>query len=208
VGTVLKQADRILEDEELLDAVYTALGQRHPQSGTRGRKGFPAEVVLRLMVLKHVWNWSYETLEREVRANLVYRSFTRLGDEKMPDAKIMGRWGQALGPQVLKTVHERLVQIARQEKVIVGRKSGTIRPHPGTCRGGRRVLLGGERIGGDTDGREATLDSEPLNKKSEPDTSATEAVVQERTEVAHGIRRPNQLTQTPARIGPLSLSRQ
>jgi hypothetical protein len=27
-------------------------------------------------------------LEREVRANLVYRAFTRIGDEKVPDAMV------------------------------------------------------------------------------------------------------------------------
>jgi hypothetical protein len=47
-------------------------------------------------VLKHVQNWSYDTLEREVRANLVYRSFTRIGDEKVPDAKTLARLGQVV----------------------------------------------------------------------------------------------------------------
>jgi hypothetical protein len=51
--------------------------------------------VIRLMVLKHVRGWSYESLEREVRANMVYRMFTRIGAEKVPDAKTMGRLGQA-----------------------------------------------------------------------------------------------------------------
>jgi IS5 family transposase len=55
-----------------------------------------AEVVLRLGILKHVRNWSYDTLAREVRANLVYRAFTRIGDEKVPDAKTLARLGQAL----------------------------------------------------------------------------------------------------------------
>jgi len=41
-------------------------------------------MVLRLLVLKH--NWSYEVLEREVRANLVYRDFTHVGGAKTPDA--------------------------------------------------------------------------------------------------------------------------
>jgi transposase, IS5 family len=58
-------------------------------------------VVLRLLTLKHIRNWSYEELEREVRANLVYRDFTHVGGGKMPDAKTMGRWGLVLGPQVL-----------------------------------------------------------------------------------------------------------
>jgi IS5 family transposase len=36
-------------------------------------------------------------LEREVRANLVYRDFTRVGGAKTPDAKTMGRWGLVWG---------------------------------------------------------------------------------------------------------------
>jgi transposase, IS5 family len=42
---------------------------------------------MRLLILKHVRNWSYVVLEREVRANLVYRNFTRVGFAKMPDAR-------------------------------------------------------------------------------------------------------------------------
>jgi transposase, IS5 family len=61
-------------------------------------------------------------LEREVRANLVYRDFTRVGGEKVPDAKTMGRWGIALGPAVIQQIHERIVQIAQAEKVVQGRK--------------------------------------------------------------------------------------
>jgi hypothetical protein len=34
-------------------------------------------------------NWNYDTLEREVRANLVDRAFIRIGDEKVPDAKTL-----------------------------------------------------------------------------------------------------------------------
>jgi transposase, IS5 family len=42
-------------------------------------------------------NWSYDVLEREVRANLVYRAFTRIGDEKVPDANTLARLGQCAG---------------------------------------------------------------------------------------------------------------
>ena len=115
-------ADAVLDDEEILAQVYEALANRHPQSRRRGRPGAPAEVVLRLLVLKHVRNWSYAVLEREVRANLVYRSFTRVGGGKAPDAKTMGRWGMALGPQVIKQIHERLVQVARQDQIVTGRR--------------------------------------------------------------------------------------
>src|SRR6266545_8344160 len=67
----------------------------------------------------------YEALakrHREVRANLVYRDFTHVGAAKMPDAKTMGRWGLALGPAVLKQVHERIVTIAREQGVTAGQR--------------------------------------------------------------------------------------
>lgn len=118
----MKHADEILDDEDIINTVYEALRRRHPQSATRGRMGTPAEIVIRLMVLKHVRGWSYEILEREVRANMAYRMFTRIGGEKVPDAKTIGRLGQALGPEVVETVHRRLVGIAREKKVVRGRK--------------------------------------------------------------------------------------
>jgi IS5 family transposase len=118
----MEAADQVLADEEMVTAVYEALGKRHPNSRSRGRQGTPAEVVLRLLVLKHIRNWSFEVLEREVRANLVYRDFTRVGSGKVPDAKTMGRWGVAVGPEVLKQVHDRVVTIARDKGVIAGRR--------------------------------------------------------------------------------------
>jgi transposase, IS5 family len=95
----MPHADIILADDEIVHAVHQALVKRHPKSLRRGRPGFPAEVVLRLLILKHVRNWSYQDLEREVRANLVYRDFTRIGSEKVPDAKTMGRWGRLWAPR-------------------------------------------------------------------------------------------------------------
>jgi transposase, IS5 family len=90
----MRGVDELLEDDAILNAVYEAQGRRHFQSRTRGRHQTPAEVVLRMLILKHVRNWSYETLEREVRANVVYRSFCRIGMEKVPDAKTLVRLGQ------------------------------------------------------------------------------------------------------------------
>src|SRR5215471_6695592 len=118
----MKHADEVLADEDIEMAVYEALAKRRPKSRSRGRRGTPADVVLRLLILKHIRNWSYEQLEREVRANLVYRDFTRVGGGKMPDAKTMGRWGAALGPKVLKQIHERVVKVAREKGVTAGRR--------------------------------------------------------------------------------------
>jgi transposase, IS5 family len=118
----MKIADEILDDEELIEPVYEALRRRRPKSATRGRKGTPAEVALRMLALKHMRNWSFDTLEREVRANLVYRVFTRVGAEKVPDAKTLARIECALGPEVFQKVQSRMVGIAREKKAVEGRK--------------------------------------------------------------------------------------
>ena len=54
----MHSADQVLDDASLLATVYDALAKRHPQSRTRGRRGTPADVVIRLLVLKHIRNWS------------------------------------------------------------------------------------------------------------------------------------------------------
>jgi transposase, IS5 family len=118
----MRAADRLLEDDELLTQVFEAQGRRWKKSRTRGRRQTPAEVVLRLMLLKHARNWSYEVLEREVRANLVYREFTRIGTKKVPDAKTLGRLGQVIGAEVVHQLHTRVVQLAVEKGVIQGRR--------------------------------------------------------------------------------------
>ena len=118
----MRQADQLLDDDQLIDQVFEAQGKRWKYSCTRGRLQTPSEVVLRLMILKHVRDWSYQTLEREVRANLVYRAFARIGGEKVPDAKTMGRLGQAVGAEVVAGLHRRIVELAVENNVVQGRK--------------------------------------------------------------------------------------
>jgi IS5 family transposase len=75
-----------------------------------------------MLLLKHIRNWSFAVVEREVRANLVYREFTRVGAAKVPDAKTLGRQARALGPEIVKQIHERMVALALENKVIQGRR--------------------------------------------------------------------------------------
>ena len=92
----MRHSDAVLEDAGLVEIVCQALSKRCKKSKTRGRKGTPADVVLRLLALKHMFNWSYDEMHREVRANLVYREFTRIGGGKVPDDKTMGRLARQL----------------------------------------------------------------------------------------------------------------
>jgi IS5 family transposase len=118
----MRHADQALEDEALLLIIQQELAKRHKKSKTRGRPGTTAEVVLRMMLLKHFRDWSFEDLTREVRANLVYREFTRIGGGKVPDDKTMGRLARQLGPAAVEQLHQRVVEIAVEKKVVTGRK--------------------------------------------------------------------------------------
>jgi IS5 family transposase len=75
-----------------------------------------------MLLLKHIRDWSFADLEREVRGNLLYREFTRVGAEKVPDAKTLGRLAQALGPEVIEKIHARIIALAHERAVVQGRR--------------------------------------------------------------------------------------
>ena len=118
----MRHADQALNDDQLLEIVQKELSKRLKKSKTRGRPGTTAEVVLRMLLLKHMRGWSFEDLTREVRANLVYREFTGIGGGKVPDDKSMGRLARQLGPEAIQKLHRRMVEIAGERKVVEGRK--------------------------------------------------------------------------------------
>jgi transposase, IS5 family len=118
----LRKIDTLLEDEAVIEVVAQALEARWPQSRRRGRPGTPAEIVIRMLILKHLFDWSFDDLEREVRANLVYRAFTRIDADEVPDAKTILKIAQALGPEVIEQLHHRVIDVAKRAGVTHGRR--------------------------------------------------------------------------------------
>jgi IS5 family transposase len=118
----MRHADEALNDDQLLEIIQEELSKRCKKSKTRGRPSTPAEVVLRMLLLKHMRGWSYEDVTREVRANLVYREFTGVGGGKVPDDKTMGRLARQLGSEAIGQLHRRTVAIAQEKKVVAGRR--------------------------------------------------------------------------------------
>jgi IS5 family transposase len=116
----LRRIDTLLDEADVLEPIVAALEGRWAQS--RRRPGTPADVVLRMLLLKHLYRWSYDTLEHEVRANLVYRAFARVGGGAVPDAKTILKIARALGPEVIAQVHARIVALAVARKVTRGRR--------------------------------------------------------------------------------------
>ena len=118
----LRRIDTVLEDEAVIEVVAQALEARWPHSRRRGRPGTPAEVVIRMLILKHLFDWSYDDLEQEVRANLVYRAFTRIDAGEVPDAKTILKIAGALGPDVIGHLHRQVVEVAKRAGVTRGRR--------------------------------------------------------------------------------------
>ena len=75
-----------------------------------------------MLVLKHLSDWSFDECEREVRGSLVYRAFCRIDGERVPDAKTLIRLAHVLDGPMLTHLLERLVAIARQRRVVHGRR--------------------------------------------------------------------------------------
>jgi len=118
----LRRIDQLIDDEALIEVIAEAMERRWPQSRRRGRPGTPAEVVLRMLVLKHLYRWSYAELEHEVRSNLVYRAFARISCDVTPHAKTILKIARALGPDVIAQLHQRVVALAIAAGVTKGRR--------------------------------------------------------------------------------------
>ena len=118
----LAHLDRLLDDDELFNLVKADLLKRHPNSGRCGRHSTPVEVILRMLIVKRLYNFSYEQTQRFVNESIVLRQFCRLYLEKVPDDTTLIRWANVIGPETVASLNDRAVQLARSLKVTRGRK--------------------------------------------------------------------------------------
>jgi len=121
----LAALDRLLEDDVLFQRVKADLACRYPNTPTLGRHSTPVEVILRMLVVRRLYDWSYEQTEHFVSDSLVLRQFCRLYLKPVPDDSTLIRWAGLIGPQTLTEVNERVVALARSLKVTRGRKLRT-----------------------------------------------------------------------------------
>jgi IS5 family transposase len=119
---VLAQLDTLLDDDTLFQAVKADLAKRFPRTLSDGRPSTPVEVILRMLVIKHLYNWSYAQTEHWVSDSLVLRQFCRVYFERAPDATTLLRWANLIQPATLHQLHDHVVDLARQLKVTRGRK--------------------------------------------------------------------------------------
>jgi IS5 family transposase len=119
---VLVHLDRLLEDDALYQQVRADLARRYRLTLAHGRPSTPGEVLLRLLVVKHLYLWSFAETVKRVADSLVLRWFCRLYFRRAPDATTLLRWARTLRPTTLQTLLDRVAVLAKQAKVTHARK--------------------------------------------------------------------------------------
>jgi len=119
---VLRRLDGLLEDDPLFQHVKGDLGRRYPHTLDHGRPSTPVEVILRLLVIQHLYTWSMGETVRRVADSLVLRWFCRVYFRRVPHATTLERWAALIQPQTLVQLNDRVVVLAQQAKLTQGRK--------------------------------------------------------------------------------------
>jgi IS5 family transposase len=119
---VLTALDKLLDEDALFGAVKGDLSQRYPKTLVTGRRSTPVEVILRMLVVKHLYGWSYEQTEQWVSDSLVLRQFCRVYLAKVPDDTTLIRWAKVIKPSTLHSLLDHVVELAQRLKVTKGRK--------------------------------------------------------------------------------------
>lgn len=118
----LAQLDQLVDDDALFQRVRADLARRYPKTTTRGRHSTPVEVILRLLVVKRLYDWSYEETAHFVGDSLVLRQCCRRYLQPVPDDTTLIRWANLIGPGTVAALNDRVVDLARSLKVTRGRK--------------------------------------------------------------------------------------
>jgi IS5 family transposase len=125
MDTQLAHIDQILGDDELYQMVRRDLEQRHPLTQWTGRPSTPVEVILRMLVVKHLYGLSYEKTEQYVKDSLVLRRFCRVYLEAVPDHSTLNKWALTIRSETLQALNVRVVKLATELRVTSGRKLRT-----------------------------------------------------------------------------------
>src|SRR5215471_5918751 len=122
IDPVLNRLYELLDDDQVYQQVRNDFGKRYRYTLVHGRHSTPVEVILRMLICKHLHQWSYQETQEQVDQNLILRWFCRLYWAQVPDESTLVRWANTLRPETLHALNDRVVELARQAKVTRGRK--------------------------------------------------------------------------------------
>ena len=121
----LKKIDVYLEDEKLYRLIRDDLSKRYPKTKETGRNSTPVEVVLRMLVVRRLYSYSYEETVERVQDSLSLRQFCRVYLHDVPVDTTLIRCANVIQPKTLEKFNERIIELAVERKVTRGRKLRT-----------------------------------------------------------------------------------
>jgi IS5 family transposase len=121
----LAAIDQYLEDEELFQLIRTDFSKRWKNTLLTGCNSTPVEVVMRMLVVKRLYGYSYEDTVRIVSDSLTLRQFCRLYLNTAPDDKTILRWNNLLRRETLEKFNTRVAELAAKHKITKGKKLRT-----------------------------------------------------------------------------------
>ena len=122
----LQQMSEVLDQlPEVTELVHADLVRRGVKPN-KGRKGMPAEQVLRAVLVKQMNGWSYQELAFHLADSNCYRWFCRLGiGDTCPDHSTLQKAIKHVRAKTLETINRRIVTYAVQQRIELGHKIRT-----------------------------------------------------------------------------------
>ena len=127
IGCELKTISQWLDRQLALVSLVAGDLRRHGLHET-GRRGLPAETVLRCALLKQQRQLSYEELAFHLEDSVSFRAFARLPLAWSPKKSVLHRTISAIRPETWEAVNRALLASAKQDK-LGKRRHGADRQH-------------------------------------------------------------------------------
>ena len=195
----LEKIDQYLEDEQLYRWIKADLSKRYPKTQETGRNSTPVEVVLRMLVVKRLYGYSYEDTVARVSDSLNLRRFCRVYLNDVPVDTTLLRWANLIQPKTLEKFNERIVQLAVERKVTSGRKlrsDGTVVESNIRPPSDNRLLADGVRVLARTVGRARELVKHTIQ---EPFEDFTQTAKQLARQIGETLRKKTEAAKTVGR---------
>lgn len=113
--------DDILSDDRFIDIMRQSFIRNSFCSTRLGRQGMALNRVLRTGVLKHIKNYSFRVLHRELMRNLDAKAFSQFFDDEIRSPETLSRKLVRVDELALREMNELLCQKARGMKIIKGK---------------------------------------------------------------------------------------
>ncbi len=195
----LAKVDTYLEDEKLYRLIKKDLSKRWPKTMETGRNSTPVEVVLRMLVVKRLYRYSYEETVERVSDSVNLRRFCRVYLNDVPVDTTLLRWANLIQPKTLEKFNERIVQLPMERKMTRGRKlrtDGTVVETNIRPPSDNRLLADGVRVLARTMVRAQALVKQDVQ---EPFEDLTQAAKQLARQIGETLRKKTDAARTVGR---------